>query len=307
MGGSGGSYFTGEVTPEQLARRTREAEAGARSEAFESQVADYLASLLAQYNDRDIDSTRTVFGSLKRDLENEVEGTIDLLYGGSVSKHTYVDGLSDVDALVLMDRTELAERSPRELQQVLAACLRSRYGSEAVSTGQLAVTLHHRDQTIQLLPALRDGARFMIASSDGNGWSRINPDGFATALTKTNKAMNGKLVPCIKLAKAVIAGFPEQQRLTGYHTESLAIAVFKSYDGPKTPKAMLKHFFDCAPECVLHPIRDSSGQSIYVDEYLGPANSLKRRIVADALARVARRIRNADGAKSIEGWKGLFE
>lgn len=56
----------------------------------------------------------------------------------------------------------------------------------------------------------------------------------------------------------------------------------------------------------MKPIRDASGQSVHVDEYLGAANSLPRRIVADTLARIGRRIRNADGAKSVERWRELF-
>jgi hypothetical protein len=307
MGGSGGGFFSGQVSPDDLVRRTREAEEKASSEAFETEVSEFLASELAQYNDRDAEGTQAVFGSLKKDLEADGEGTVDLLYGGSISKHTYVDGLSDVDALVLMDRTDMKDKQPQELQAFLAECLRTRYGRDSVTCGTLAVTLTHDGKTIQLLPALRDGEKFKIANYDGKGWSRIDPKGFAEALTKANKAMDGKLVPCIKLAKAIIATLPEQRRLTGYHTESLAIKAFKAYDGVKTPKAMLHHFFDTASENVKHPIKDSSGQSVHVDEYLGDANSLARRIAADALGRIARKIRNANGAHSLESWKELFE
>ena len=308
MGGSGGGgFFSGGATPDELARRTREAEEGARDEAFEVDVGGLLASELAEFNDRDVERTQAVFRSVKQDLEDDIDGTVDLLFGGSIAKRTYVDGLSDVDALVLMDRSELKGRPPSELQRLLADRLRDRYGSAAVSVGWLAVTLTHQGQEIQLLPALRDGSKFKVASYSGDGWSRIDPGGFATALTKANKSMDGKLVPCIKLAKAVVATVPEQRRLSGYHTESLAIRTFKGYDGPKTPKAMLRHFFEKAPDHVKQPIRDSSGQSVHVDEYLGEANSVRRRIVADTLGRIARRIRNADGARSLEGWKELLE
>lgn len=307
MGGSGGGYFSGGTTPEELARRTRQAEEKTHDDAFETEVAALLASELTQYNDRDVDGTQKVFDNVKKDLGAEIEGTVDLLYGGSISKHTYVDGLSDVDALVLMDRTDIAGKQPQTLQRILVDCLRARYGKNAVSLGTLAVTLTHDGKTIQLLPALRDGKKFKIASYDGKAWSRIDPAGFAKALTKANKALDGKLVPCVKLAKAIIATLPEQRRLSGYHAESLAIEVFKGYDGPKTPKAMVRHFFEKAPDHVRQPIKDSSGQSVHVDEYLGEANSLQRRIVSDALGRMARRIRNADGSRSVESWKELFE
>jgi hypothetical protein len=306
MGGSGGGFFSGKVSPDDLARKTREAEEKTHDEAFETEVAAFLASELAQYNDRDVDGTQTVFQAVKKDLETDCGGTVDLLFGGSISKHTYVDGLSDVDALVLMERTELKTKEPKDLQRLLADCLRARYGKDSVTLGTLVVTLTHEGQTIQLLPALRDGKKFKIGSYDAKGWSRIDPVGFAGALSRANKAMDGKLVPCIKLAKSIIATLPEQRQLTGYHTESLAIQVFKGYNGPKTPKAMVRFFFDKAPDHVKQPIRDSSGQSVYVDEYLGEENSLERRIAADALGRIARKIRNADGARSLERWKELF-
>jgi hypothetical protein len=307
MGGSGGGFFSGGSSPDELARRTREAEERTQDEKFDINVAEFLASELSQYNDRDVVGTQTVFESVKKDLATEFEGTVDLLFGGSISKHTYVDGLSDVDALVLLDRTELAGKQPDEAKRVLADCLRARYGRDTVWKGTLAVTLNLRDKAIQLLPALQDGQRFKIAGGDGKGWSRIDPAGFAKALTKTNKALDGKLVPCIKLAKAIISTLPEQRRLTGYHTESLAIQIFKEYEGPRTPKEMVRHFFEKAPDQTRQPIRDSSGQSVHVDEYLGEANSIQRRIVADALGRIARKIRNANGARSLESWKKIFE
>ena len=52
MGGSGGGYFSSKLTPDDLAKRTRQAEDQARDDKFETDVADRLASLLADFNDR---------------------------------------------------------------------------------------------------------------------------------------------------------------------------------------------------------------------------------------------------------------
>ena len=307
MAGSGGGYFPDSLKPDDLVRRTREAENQARDDAFETDVAEHLASLLAEFNDRDVEGTREVFDQIKSDLENEIDGTVDTLFGGSISKHTYLDGISDVDALVLLNNSELAEKSPNEVKSFLADCLRGRYGKDVVHEGTLAVTVTVQDKTIQLLPALRHGESVKIASSDGSDWSKVNPQGFAHALTTANQRLDGKLVPCIKLIKAIVATLPEKRRITGYHTESMAINVFRGYDGSKTTKSMLRHFFEHAPDHVITPIKDSSGQSVYVDEYLGTANSLERRIAADTLGRIGRKIRNADGAGSLNLWKELFE
>ena len=307
MGGSGGGYFSKRLTPDDLVKQTRQAEDQARAGAFETDVAGHLASLLADFNARDVEGIQKVFDQIKSDLEDEIDGSVDTLFGGSISKHTYIDGISDVDALVLLNNSELADKSPDKVKLFLADCLRDRYGDDAVREGVLAVTVNVDDKTIQLLPALRHGESVKIASSDGKNWSKVNPQGFAHALTKANQRLDGKLVPCIKLIKAIVATLPEKRQITGYHTEAMAINVFRGYDGSKTPKSMLRHFFERASEHVTEPIKDSSGQSVYVDEYLGSANSLERRIVADALGRIGRKMRNADGARSLDRWEELFE
>ena len=307
MSGSGGGYFPSRLTSDTIVQRTRQAESQALDSIFETDVGDHLASLLADFNDRDIDGTQEVFEQVRSDLEDEIEGTIDTLFGGSISKHTYVDGISDVDALILFDKSELADKDPREVKSFLASLLRARYGREAVSVGQLAVTVDLQDTTIQLLPALRHGQRLRIASSGGQAWSEVNPQGFANALTEANRDLGGKLVPCIKLIKAIVATLPEKRQLTGYHTEALAIKVFDEYSGRRTTKSMLKYFFEHAYSHVSKPITDPSGQSVHVDDYLGRESSLERQIIANTLARIGRKIRNADGARSLERWRELFE
>ena len=145
MGGSGGGYFSGGFTPDDLAKRTRQAEDQARKDTLETEVGGHLASLLADFNDRDVEGTRDVFNQIKADLENKIDGTIDTMFGGSISKHTYVDGISDVDALVLLNKSELADKSPDEVKSYLADCLRDRYGKDAVDIGSLAVTVSLQD------------------------------------------------------------------------------------------------------------------------------------------------------------------
>jgi hypothetical protein len=108
------------------------------------------------------------------------------------------------------------------------------------------------------------------------------------------------------LAKAIIGQLPEAQRLSGYHIESLAIAAFRGYDGVKTPPTMLPVFFERARELVLAPIRDSTGQSVHVDQYLGPAQSELRQITGHLLGRLGRRMRNATAAQSTAQWRALF-
>jgi hypothetical protein len=306
MGGGGGGFFSGRVEPDELSRRTRQAQDATENTRFETEVSDMLASELAQYNDRDAQGIQDILQTVENELQDEIEGSVNLVFGGSIARHTYIDGLSDVDALVLLNRSDIAGKGPEQLKKVFASCLRARFGREAVHVGDLAVSLKIGDTWLQLLPALREGKGFKIAAKDGHSWASIRPRNFARALTKANDRLNGKLVPTIKLAKAIIATLPEQRQLSGYHTESMAINIFREYAGPQTPKAMLRHFFEQAASHVREPIRDSSGQSVHVDEYLGPADSLPRQIRADALGRIARRIKNADGATSVQMWRDVL-
>ena len=59
--------------------------------------------------------------------------------------------------------------------------------------------------------------------------------------------------------------------------ESLAIEAFSGYEGLLDPKAMLIHLLGHSIEAAMSPITDSTGQSRYVDEYLGPVGSRGRQ------------------------------
>jgi len=309
MGGSGGGgYFSGSLNPDRLIASVRSAEQEAAGQEFTSQVCGFLAEALSQFNNRDVEGTHSILDKVKQELSEEFEDTVGLMFGGSVAKHTYVDGLSDVDALVVLKEAVVEDDSPVKLLGLFAEKLRARFGrsEDIVKEGQLAVTLKIGEKSIQLLPAMRSGEGFKISTPDGKHWSKINPHKFADKLTSANQALDGKLVPVIKLVKSINSTQPEQRQLTGYHIESMAINVFRGYDGPKNTKDMLQHFFTTAPGHCRKPIKDSTGQSVHVDEYLGEENSTQRLVVADALGRIGRRLANADGARSLEEWRSVL-
>ena len=146
----------------------------------------------------------------------------------------------------------------------------------------MAVTVDYADGTeILMLPAIRkrtDGVR--IAEPGSTQWSNVvHPERFAEKLAEVNTASEGRVVPVIKLAKAMAECFitRHSRKISGYHMESLAIDTFAEYQGPVDPKAMLIHFLGHSIEAVKRPITDSTGQSRYVDEYLGPADSGPRK------------------------------
>ena len=261
MGGGGGVFHS--RSPEEYKREIREIREKTKDEAFETGVNEKINEKLGSYNDRDTETHREHLNDIKQIIEADKDGIVDLKFAGSVSKHTYVDGLSDVDVLVLVNDSELADKTPGEIKEFIKSGLQKKLKNvEEIRTGDLAVTVRFSDGTeIQLLPALQKGEGYRIPAEKGNNWSNVTrPDKFATKLTEVNQACGQKVVPVIKIAKSINSQLPEDQQLSGYHIESLAIKIFRTYpdDAPRTPKAMLKYFFERAKDEVKTPIKDSN-------------------------------------------------
>lgn len=306
MGGSGGFGWS---KPSDIAKEVREAEKKVADEEFQTELAGLLAQLLARFNDRDAKLVRNRLDDILEHLEDISEKRLTQIFGGSVAKHTYVDGLSDIDCLLILDDAVTKQSNPQEIIADVAAKLKARLSERAdVSVGNLAVTVAYRDgMEIQILPAVQDSGRLKIPSSrEPRNWSSIDPQKFQEALTKYNAKCDGKLVPTIKLAKAIIGQLPDAHQLSGYHIESLAIDAFKDYQGTKAAFTMLPHLFKHAKDRVLNQMTDSTGQSVHVDEYMGSANSEARQNASHILGRIAKRMDNATAASSVPQWRDMF-
>lgn len=276
--------------------------------SFKAELSDYLMQQLKQFNDRNVDLINERIDDLCEAIEGG-DDTIKMTYGGSVAKHTFVDGLSDIDVLMPVNATELDGGSPEAIRNAMADRLADSLGDSAhVEVGRLAVTVRYSDDMeIQVLPAIRTDDGVKIPNRNGDRWSEIDPNGFTRALSKANDAMGMKLVPTIKLVKAINSTLPEATQLSGYHIESLAIEAFKSYKGERTAEAMCRHFFSNAKELVLSPIKDKTGQSVHVDQYLGATGSKERKVAHAVLDRIDRRLNLADTSNDISRWQEFFE
>jgi len=305
MGGSGGGGGYRSVSPD-IARRieiAREREVARLNTA----VNDYLSEVLTQYNARDADLTNKRLDALAEVLD-DVSEVDHMLLGGSVAKHTDVDGLSDVDSLVVLDRADLKGKGPDALKAAFFAELHDQLPRSEVAEvkeGKMAVTVVYKDgMEVQLLPALRSGQRVLLGVPGAKGWSEVDPKKFHTSLTGANQRLGGALVPAIKLLKSINGDLPTQKQLSGYHLEALAVDAAKSYSGRGVPREVLIHLCKHASKRVLTPITDVSGQSRQADEYMGTANSAQRRIASQALLGIARRL---ETATSVDEWKAVFD
>jgi len=309
MGGGGGVFHS--RTPDDYKRKIREIREKSKDEAFDIAVNEKINEKLGDYNSRDTESHREHLNEIKQIIEAEKDGTVELKFAGSVSKHTYVDGLSDVDILVLVNNSELADKTPNEIKNYIKSRLQQKLKNvNEIRVGSLAVTVRFSDSTeIQLLPAIQKGDGYRIPTEKGDNWSNITqPDKFASKLTESNQACGQKVVPVIKIAKSINAQLPEDQQLSGYHIESLAIKIFRNYpdNASRTPKAMLKYFYEQAKDKVKTPIQDSSRQSIHVDDELGPENSARRLRTSYTLYRISNRMKNADASTNSEEWEKIL-
>lgn len=309
MGGGGGGWGSRASSRGSGAGIERAVADATSSTSYEAEANAYLQELLGTYNDRDVATIRARIETLCKAVEKEIDGEIDTLFGGSVRKHTYADGISDVDVLMIVNASQLANATPAEVLTYVERRLTERLGGLGVhvKAGALAVTVKYADGTeIQLLPALKSARGIRIASPDGT-WSQVvRPQAFARKLTEVNEANNGRVVPAIKLFKGLQTQLPDTSQIKGYHVESLAIEAFTGYQGRQTTKDMLRHFVQYGAQRVSTPIADSTGQSLHVDDYLGAPGSVDRQRVGASLARLAGRLADADTRNSIDALKDAF-
>lgn len=293
-----------------FSKKIRNEEERSIDDAFDTEISGMLKDLLSSVNNRDTETLQGHLKTIKSALDLGVDGTIDLRYGGSVSKHTYVDGLSDIDFLAILNNSELSNYSPEQVKEYFFQRLKDRLPNSEIKIGKLAITINFKSGfEVQVLPALKTSTGIKIPSSyRDDAWSQIiQPKKFVESLRYVNMKTSGKLVPVIKLAKSIISSFPEQRRLSGYHVEALAVEIFSGYSGEKTPKAMIKHFFTEGSKNVLSTIMDKTKQTTHVDEYLGDPNSIPRKMVSDSMRTIARKMQNADGSKDLRVWEEILK
>src|SRR4051794_14980723 len=135
-GGGGGTYHPSAVAIEQ---RLSDANNAADRQAYETEVNRILGDILQEFNDRNAAQDRGRLNAILAALHDEGDETIELRFGGSIRKHTYVDGLSDVDILAIMNEKDVAGRSPTEVRYEFARRLGLRIADGRIAVGELAI------------------------------------------------------------------------------------------------------------------------------------------------------------------------
>jgi len=284
MGGSGGFSGYKSIGISRLYANV----SGSQSSQIEIEMNKFLEDLLKEYNSRDVEAIRTHLNEIEKALGKEIEGIEKILFGGSIAKSTFIEGTSDVDALVILDSSKYKNASPKDLQQEFLKMLQHRFPKTEIKCGALAVTVKFKDYEIQLLPAMKQNGKLKIANSDGNGWSSsIDSSAFTKKLTAINQTNGNKVVPVIKLAKSLFNNLPAQYQLSGYHVEALAVEAFSVYNGRYTLYDMTKHMLDYSTRRVLNPMNDVTGQSGEIDSNFGGRSSIIRQQLSHQIKNIA--------------------
>ena len=156
MGGSGSGGIIRESDIEFL---REEARRRLQESQNDSAVNSLLQQELTSINDRDVELINGYLDSIQEALVERGHQVENLRFGGSVAKHTYVDGLSDVDALVILEDESLEGLSPEDVKSDFAESLRRslpRGNIREIREGAMAVTIEYLDGTeIQVLPSVR--------------------------------------------------------------------------------------------------------------------------------------------------------
>lgn len=297
MGGSGG--FSGYGYSNTQAK-VAESSSGAESTQREIDINNFLESLLKEFNDRDVLAIQKHLKEIEKILSKEIEGFEKILFGGSISKNTFIEGTSDVDALVFLDYSKYKDESPKTLQKIFMLFLQKRFPNTEIKKGKLAVTLKFNDYEVQLLPALRNNGKVKIANKDNTGWSNpIDVTAFTQRLTRVNQANSNKVVPVIKLAKNILEKLPEKHKMSGYHIEALAVEAFANYNGRKTLYDMTDYLLKYMVRRVQNTMNDVTGQSGVIDEYLGPNRSIERQKLSLEIKAISGKFSNSSATQIV--------
>ena len=226
----------------------------------------YCEQLLLQYKRRNTKAVTRHLKSVCDSLRHEDDHVVQTKFGGSVQKGTYVTGLSDVDVLLIVNQSSLKNKPPSKVIAFVRDTIQQRLPKNPVTAGKLAVTVSYADKTeIQILPAIRTTDGFRIAHPGSTKWSNVvHPDRFAERLIKVNNARGEE-------------SYPQLSSPRPWRTASSKIPAGRFRDTTWNRWQSLVHFLGHSVKAVITPTKDPTGQTRYVDGYLGQADSGPRK------------------------------
>jgi hypothetical protein len=84
------------------------------------------------------------------------------------------------------------------------------------------------------------------------------------------------------------------------------VDAFQDYHGSMDRGVMLLHLVRVAAQATTRPLEETTGQSTYVDGYLGPEGSLDRMRTSTAIQRLATKLEKATERNQLGAWLEVF-
>jgi len=304
MGGSGGYSFERTSRQAWQPPNLESSLEQTRQQASEAEVAAAFADALSEINQTDTEALNRHKNEILKALETAFEEAYDLRGGGSYTRHTYVNGLSDIDILFFLGPYSSSKipnkEDPKAVLTYMKKRLRQRFPNTTITSGRMAVTIQFSDGLeLQVLPAFRYRSGYRIPDPQGSGWTITQPQVFARLLQERNAEVGGKLLRCIKLAKRICNN--RGVEVKSYHLENMAVKAFEHYSGSRSDEDMLRHLFNQAKVLATTRMKDITGQEAYVDRL---TSQTQRTRLSQQLAAIEREVAKAEGDASV--WRTLL-
>lgn len=239
---------------------------------------------------------------------------------GSYDRNTLTRYLSegDVDVMIILhhgnnEDWDNAAGTGKALNK-FKAILEEEYPDTTMRVDENCVTMQLSEFRLDVVPAFKlTSGGYKIPDTIRQQWVETNPFAFADLITKTNKAMDDKFIPLIKMVKGWNReeGWP----IRSFHLECMMYNRYKSYTEGYSYDSMLRLFFEDLPTYLASTCYDpvtSERVDTYLDNY---ATTTKRQIAINKANKASAKAKEAyeDQTKypnaisiSIEEWKALL-
>jgi hypothetical protein len=219
-------------------------------------ISEYLDDLLEECTD----SCRRVFANCEFSIS------------GSLWKHTFAFGVSDIDVLCAFNSREL---SPNHVVSRLASAFSST--RTPIIAHQTHVTLPSPfGVTIDIVPVVVDSGEIALIHSSGGRWVRARPELFATVLQQANLSSQNTLKPSIRVLKSLLSRCSSAPLLKGHHIEAICVHAASEFAGTFKITTLLEFILSQLPRLANLHFVDTSGQLQFIDDYLGASDSDER-------------------------------
>lgn len=251
---------------------------------------------------------------------------------GSWARHTMIAPLrdADIDLLVVLDKSKYADwLSADGTTRALDRCrdiLKKAFPTTQLRRDRNCITMHLARFSLDIVPAfpvrplLTDHVYFRIPDTVRKRWVATDPDRFATAISATNRDLQQKFVPLLKMMKAwnrANGGF-----ICSFHLETMLYRHFHGVSGSFERVAawfhdyhyswLLKNFLGELPyylkNACYDPIREDRLDT-YLDNDARPSNRQRARQIAEhaaAASREAYRLQGKSPSAALTAWRALL-